>query len=112
MKRKGGDILAVDHPGVPTVLFTVRLVSRQPADMAPESWQSLLGDQLRATKAHYEQGKLRAIYRETGVGVLAIYDVADAREMDQLIAGMPMWRYFAEVTAHAAWDMAPTLEGV
>ena len=58
--------------------------------MAAETWQGIVADQLRAVKAHYEQGKIRAIYRETGVGVLAIYDAADAREMDQLLAGLPM----------------------
>jgi muconolactone delta-isomerase len=94
------------------LLFSVRLVSRQPADVSTETWQGLVADQLRATKAHYDQGKIRAIYRETGVGVLAIYDVADAREMDQVLAGLPMARYFAEVTVHPTWDMVPTLQGM
>ncbi|MGE5594937.1 MAG: muconolactone Delta-isomerase family protein [Hyphomicrobiales bacterium] len=94
------------------VLFSVRLVSHQPPDMSPDAWQAVVADQLRATKAHYDQGKIRAIYRETGLGVLAIYDVADAREMDQLIAGMPMSRYFADVTVHALWDMAPSLQSL
>lgn len=94
------------------MLFSVRLVSRQPHDMSPESWQGIVTDQLRAIKTHYDQGKIRAIYRETGVGVLAVYDAADAREMDQLIASLPMARYFAEVTVHALWDMAPTLQGL
>ncbi|MCC7363922.1 MAG: hypothetical protein IT303_06090 [Dehalococcoidia bacterium] len=92
------------------MLFSVRLVSRQPADMTTEAWQVVVGDQLRATKAQYDQGKIKAIYRETGVGVLAIYDAADPREMDQLIASLPMSRYFAEVTVHPLWDMAPTLQ--
>lgn len=92
------------------MLFSVRLVSRQPAEMSPEAWQAVVAEQLKATKAQYEQGKIRAIYRETGVGVLALYDVADAREMDQLIASLPMFRYFAEVAVHPAWDMAPTLQ--
>ena len=94
------------------MLFSVRLVSRQPHDMAPETWQGVVADQLRAIKAQYDQGKIKAIYRETGVGVLAIYDLADAREMDQLLAGMPMSRYFGEVTVHPVWDMGPTLQGM
>lgn len=94
------------------MLFSVRLVSRQPHDMSPESWQAVVSDQLRATKSQYDQGKIRAIYRETGVGVLAIYDAADAREMDQLIAALPMSRYFADVTVHPLWDMAPTLQSL
>jgi muconolactone delta-isomerase len=94
------------------VLFSVRLVSRQPQEMSPESWQAIVAEQLKATKAHFDQGKLRAIYRETGVGVLAIYDAADAREMDQLLAALPMSRYFAEVSVHPLWDMAPTLQGI
>jgi muconolactone delta-isomerase len=93
------------------VLFSVRLVSRQPHDVAPESWQTIVADQLRAVKQQYDQGKIRAIYRETGVGVLAIYDVTDPREMDQLIAALPMSRYFVETAVNAVWDMAPTLQG-
>ena len=72
------------------MLFSVRLVSRQPHDMSADAWQAVVGDQLKATKAQFDQGKIRAIYRETGVGVLAIYDAADPREMDQLIASLPM----------------------
>ena len=94
------------------MLFSVRLVSRQPSDLAADAWQGVVADQLRAVKGQYDQGKIKAIYRETGVGVLAIYDAADAREMDQLIAGMPMSRYMAEVTVHPLWDMAPTLQGL
>ena len=94
------------------MLFSVRLISRQPHDVTAENWQSIVAEQLRATKGQYDQGKIRAIYRETGVGVLAIYDAADAREMDQLIAALPMSRYFAEVTVHPLWDMAPTLQSV
>lgn len=94
------------------MLFSVRLISRQPAEMTPETWQAVVGDQLKAVKAQYDQGKIRAIYRETGIGVLAVYDAADAREMDQLLAGLPMARYFAEVTVHPLWDMAPTLQGM
>ena len=92
------------------MLFSVRLVSRQPADLAPESWQGIVASQLKATKALKDQGKLAAIYRETGSGVLAIFDVTDAAEMDQILAGLPMSRYFTEVSAHALWDMGPALE--
>lgn len=94
------------------MLFSVRLVSRQPHDVSPEDWQGVVGEQLRAVKAQHEQGKIRQIYREAGLGVLAIYDVADAREMDQLIAALPMARYFTETTVHPLWDMAPTLQSV
>jgi muconolactone delta-isomerase len=94
------------------VLFSVRLVSRQPHELPSETWQTIVTEQLKAVKAQYDQGKIKAIYRETGVGVLAVYDAADAREMDQLIASLPMARYFAEVTVHPLWDMAPTLQTV
>jgi muconolactone delta-isomerase len=94
------------------MLFSVRLVSRQPHDISAEAWQAIVADQLRATRAQYDQGKIKAIYRETGLGVLAVYDATDPREMDQLIAQLPMSRYFAEVTVHPLWDMAPTLQGV
>jgi len=94
------------------MLFSVRLVSRQPADVSPDAWQAVVGEQLKAVKAQYDQGKIRAIYRETGVGVLAIYDAADAREMDQLIALLPMARYFVETTVHPLWDMVPTLQSL
>jgi len=94
------------------MLFSVRLVSRQPHDLSPEAWQLVVADQLRATKVHYDQGKIKAIYRETGLGVLAVYDAADPREMDQLLAQLPMSRYFAEVAVHALWDMAPTLQSM
>ncbi|MGE0598469.1 MAG: muconolactone Delta-isomerase family protein [Dehalococcoidia bacterium] len=94
------------------MLFSVRLVSRQPGDMSPDAWQAVVGEQLSAVKAQYDQGKIRAIYRETGVGVLAIYDAADAREMDQLIAGLPMARFFVDTTVHPLWDMVPALQSV
>jgi muconolactone delta-isomerase len=94
------------------MLFSVRLVSRQPHDVPAESWQTIVSDQLRATKAQYDQGKIRAIYRETGVGVLAVYEAADPREMDQLIASLPMARYFAEVVVHPLWDMVPSLQSL
>ena len=94
------------------MLFSVRLVSRQPHEVASDAWQGIVSDQLHAIKVHYDQGKIRAIYRETGVGVLAVYDAADAREMDQLLAALPMARYFAQVDVHTLWDMAPTLQGL
>ena len=94
------------------MLFSVRLVSRQPHDIAPEAWQTIVSEQLHAIKVQYDQGKIRAIYRETGVGVLAVYDATDAKEMDQLLAGLPMARYFAEMDVHPLWDMAPTLQSL
>lgn len=94
------------------MLFSVRLVSRQPNDITPESWQAVVAEQLRSVKGLYHQGKIKAIYRETGLGVLAIFDVADPREMDQVLAQLPMARYFESTTVHALWDMAPTLEAV
>ena len=42
--------------------------------------------------------------------MLAIFEVNDAAEMDQLLAQLPMYRYFADVSVHALWDMAPALE--
>lgn len=94
------------------MLFSVRLVSRQPHDVSGDAWQSVVGEQLKAVKAQYDQGKIRAIYRETGLGVLAIYDAADAREMDQLIASLPMARYFIDTTVHPLWDMVPNLQSL
>ena len=94
------------------MLFSVRLVSRQPHDMSADAWQSVVGEQLKATKAQYDQGKIRAIYRETGVGVLAIYDATDAREMDQLLASLPMSRFFVETTVHPVWDMVSALQAL
>lgn len=94
------------------MLFSVRLVSRQPHDMSPDAWQQVVAEQLRATREQYDQGKIKAIYRETGLGVLAIYDATDARDMDQLIAALPMARYFAEVSVHPLWDMVPSLQSL
>ncbi len=94
------------------MLFSVRLVSRQPHDITPESWQTLVAEQLRFMKSLYDQGKVKSVYRETGAGVLAIFDVADPREMDSLIAQLPMARYFESTAAHAMWDMVPTLEAL
>ncbi len=92
------------------MLFSVRLVSRQPADLEAEAWQAIVAEQLRATQALRREGKIKAIYRETGIGVLAIFDVADAAEMDQTLASLPMSRYFSDVSANAIWDMGPALE--
>jgi muconolactone delta-isomerase len=94
------------------MLFSVRLVSRQPHDIDPDSWQSLVTEQLRFVKGLYEQGKIKAIYREAGLGVLAVFDVADPRELDQHLAQLPMARYFESTTVHAMWDMVPALEAV
>lgn len=94
------------------MLFSVRLISRQPHDYSPDAWQTVVMDQLKAVKGHYDQGKIRAIYRETGVGVLAIYDAPDAKEMDQLLASLPMARFFTETTVHPLWDMAPQLQSL
>lgn len=91
------------------MLFSVRLVSRQPHNMPAEEWQALVADQLRAVRVQYDQGKIRAIYREAGLGVLAIYDAADPREIDTLLASLPLSRYFVETTVHALWDMVPSL---
>lgn len=94
------------------MLFSVRLVSRQPHDTTPEAWQAIVAAQLRASRTQYDQGKIRAIYREAGVGVLAIYEVADAREMDQLLAQLPMAPYFAETSVNALWDLGPSLQSL
>lgn len=94
------------------MLFSVRLVSRQPATVSNEDWQALVADQLRAVKALHQAGKIKAIYRETGVGVLAIFDTADGRELDQELAQLPLFRYFERIEVHALWDMAPQLENV
>jgi muconolactone delta-isomerase len=94
------------------MLFSVRLVSKQPPELTMDAWQTLVADQLRAMKVHHEQGRVRAVYRETGAGVLAIFDVPGAQDMDQYLAQMPLARYFAEVSVHALWDMAPTLQSL
>lgn len=94
------------------MLFSVRLISRQPHEVPADDWQGIVASQLKAVKTQYDQGKIKAIYRETGLGVLAIYDAADPREMDQLIAALPMAPYFVETAVHAMWDMAPTLQNL
>ncbi len=92
------------------MIFSVRLVSTQPDSLSDEDWQSITAGQLAAVKALRETGKVKSIYRETGVGVLAIFDVTDAQQMDQELRGLPMFRYFSDITVHALWDMAPALE--
>lgn len=94
------------------MLFSVRLVSRQPATISAEDWQGLVAEQLRTVKSQFESGKIKSIYRETGAGVLAIYDTKDAREMDQTLAQLPMFPYFEQISVHALWDLSPTLESV
>ncbi|MCA9824833.1 MAG: muconolactone Delta-isomerase family protein [Dehalococcoidia bacterium] len=94
------------------MLFSVRLVSRQPATMTADDWQGVVAEQLRTVKQQFDAGKIKAIYRETGAGVLAIYDTRDAREMDQTLAQLPMFPYFEQISVHALWDMGPTLESV
>jgi muconolactone delta-isomerase len=91
------------------MLFSVRLTPQQPDSMADAAWQEVNSGQLTAVKALHEAGTIKAIYRETGVGVLAIFDVADAQQMDQELRGLPMFRYFASTETHALWDMAPAL---
>jgi muconolactone delta-isomerase len=80
--------------------------------MNSDAWQSVVAEQLRTVKSQFEAGKIKSIYRETGAGVLAIYDTRDARDMDQTLAQLPMFPYFEQVTVHSLWDMAPTLESV
>ncbi len=94
------------------MLFSARLVSRQPNDLSAEDWQTIVSEQLRAMKGLYEQGKVKAVYRETGSGVLAVFDVSSAQEMDQLLAQLPMHRYFDSISVHAMWDMVPAMEAL
>lgn len=77
--------------------------------MPYEIWQAVVYEQLRAVKVQLDQGKLQSIYRETGAAVLAVYEAADAREVDQLIAGMPIFRFAEQVTVRALWDLVPAL---
>ena len=92
------------------MLFSVRLISRQPESMPDAAWQETTANQLSTVKSLRDAGTIKAIYRETGVGVLAIFDVSDAQQMDQELRGLPMFRYFDEITVHALWDMAPALK--
>ena len=91
------------------MLFSVRMVTRRPATISYDAWQALVLDQLRAVKSHLAQGKVRSIFRETGSAVLAIYETIDARELDLLLAGMPMFRFFDEVEVHPLWDLSSNL---
>ncbi len=67
---------------------------------------------LQATKTLRDEGKIRAIYRETGVGVLAIFETGDATEMDQILTQLPMAPYFKEINVNVIWDMSPILENL
>ena len=91
------------------MLFSVRLIPRQPESMTDAAWQEVNTSQLGAVKTLHEAGTIKAIYRETGVGVLAIFDVPDPQQMDQELRGLPMFRYFEATEIHALWDMAPLL---
>ncbi len=92
------------------MLFSVRLVSHQPDSMSDTAWQEATANQLATVKSLRDAGTIKSIYRETGVGVLAIFDVSDPQQMDQELRGLPMFRYFESITVHALWDMAPALE--
>jgi muconolactone delta-isomerase len=87
------------------MLFLAKLVSKQPADMSNEAWQSLTADQVRAVKQQINEGKIIAIYREVGEGVIAVYNVASAEEMDRILSLLPMGRFFADVDVRPIWDM-------
>ena len=91
------------------MLFSVRLAPRQPATMTDAEWQEVNTSQLGAVKALHESGTIKAIYRETGVGVLVIFEVSDAQQMDQELRSLPMFRYFESTETNALWDMAPLL---
>jgi muconolactone delta-isomerase len=80
--------------------------------VAAADWQQVSSAQVEAFRSHYQQGKIRSIYREAGRGVLAIYDVADAQEMDQILLQMPMAPYFEDVAVQALWDMEPVIREV
>ena len=92
--------------------FSVRLISRQPHQMTADDWQRVTADQFRYIKQQYDSGAIRAIYRETGHGVLAIYDVESPQAMDQALAQMPMGPYFLEVSVYPLWDMVPVLQNI
>ena len=91
------------------MLFSVRMVNPQPESVSNDAWQQIVSDQLAAVKALRDAGKIKSIYRETGIGVLAIFDVADAQQMDQELAQLPMFRHFSDLEVHAIWDMGPAL---
>jgi len=78
--------------------------------MSDTAWQEATANQLATVKSLHDAGTIKAIYRETGVGVLASFDVSDPQQMDQALRGLPMFRYFETITVNALWDMAPALE--
>jgi|TARA_B110000116_G_C16461402_1_gene413870 muconolactone delta-isomerase len=94
------------------MLFAARLISQQPPNIQFEDWQAIVSEQLQATKVLRDEGKIRAIYRETGIGVLAIFETGDATEMDQILTQLPMAPYFKEVSVNVIWDMSPVLESL
>ena len=94
------------------MLFAARLISQQPPNIQFDEWQEIVAEQLQATKTLRDEGKIRAIYRETGVGVLAIFETDDATEMDQILTQLPMAPYFKEVNVNVIWDMSPILENL
>ena len=94
------------------MLFAARLISQQPPSIQFDEWQEIVAEQLQATKTLRDEGIIRAIYRETGVGVLAIFETGDATEMDQILTQLPMAPYFKEVNVNVIWDMSPILENL
>jgi muconolactone delta-isomerase len=93
------------------MLFLAKLVSKQPSDMSNESWQSLTADQVRTVKQQLQEGKIVAIYREVGEGVIAVYNVSSAEEMDRILSMLPMSRFFAKVEVRPIWDMRDMILG-
>ena len=49
------------------MLFAARLISQQPPSIQFDEWQEIVAEQLQATKTLRDEGKIRAIYRETAV---------------------------------------------
>ena len=93
------------------MLFLAKLVSKQPQDMSNETWQSLTAEQVRTVKQQLMEGKIVAIYREVGEGVIAVYDVASSEEMDRILNTLPMGRFFASVEVRPIWDMRDMILG-
>ena len=58
-----------------------------------------------ATAIAREQETLTALF-DLGRQVTSVLD------LDQLLAALPMSRYFAEATARPLWDMVPVLQGL
>ena len=94
------------------MLFAARLISQKPPSIQFDEWQEIVAEQLQATKTLRDEGKIRAIYRETGVGDLAIFETGDATEMDQILTQLPMAPYFKEINVNVIWDMSPILENL